>query len=331
MSDTKPLRGALIGCGFFGRIQHEAWERIPGARIVAACDREIERARSISPLAFDSPERLLAEVELDFVDIATRPAAHPALLRLALGRQLPVICQKPLADSLEAGREMLALAGAAHVPVVIHENWRWQPWFREAKRLIGDGAIGAPLCYQFCIRQRDGAGAGAYPLQPYFRQMPRLHVHETLVHSIDTARFFFGDVASVFARLRRVNAAIAGEDRAALSLQHVAGVDGLIDGHRFLDPDPPGPAMGETVLEGSEGRLRILASGDILLNGRTVFEAPGTPGYKGDSVLAVQQHFLDCLRTGTEAESSLRNYWNTFATVDAAYRSADGGCAIALA
>jgi D-apiose dehydrogenase len=331
IADERPLRGALIGCGFFGRIQNEAWQRMPGASIVAACDPEIGRARAISPRAFDSPEALLENVELDFVDIATRPDSHPALLGLALARQIPVICQKPLAETLEAGREMLRHAAAAHVPVMVHENWRWQPWFREAKRLIEQGDIGAPICYHFRIRQRDGIGPDAYPMQPYFREMPRLHVHETLVHSIDTSRFFFGDVVSVQARMRRLNAAIAGEDRAALSLQHDSHVDGLIDGHRYLDPDPPGPAMGETTLEGSEGALRILATGCILRNGRTVYQAPTLAGYKGDSARAAQQHFIDCLRSGAEPETSLRNYWNTFLAVDAAYRSAHSQSAIAIA
>ncbi|MGC8795224.1 MAG: Gfo/Idh/MocA family oxidoreductase, partial [Bryobacteraceae bacterium] len=43
------LRGALIGCGFFGRIQAEAWRRIPEAEIVAACDRDLARAQQVAP------------------------------------------------------------------------------------------------------------------------------------------------------------------------------------------------------------------------------------------------------------------------------------------
>jgi predicted dehydrogenase len=328
---TKPLRGALIGCGFFGRIQHEAWGRVEGARIVAACDTDLKRAQEIAPLAFQDPESLLNDVELDFVDIATRPDSHLALIQLALARRIPIICQKPLADSLDDARAILGLAATSSVPVMIHENWRWQPWFREAKRLIDGGAIGQPLCYHFRIRQRDGMGSDAYPLQPYFRQMPRLHVHETLVHSIDTARFLFGDIRSIYARLRRLNPQIAGEDRALLSLQHVNAIDGVVEGHRFLDPDPPGPAMGETMLEGDAGFLRILATGEIFLNGHLTLAPKNLPGYKGDSARAVQQHFIHCLSTGAEPESSVRNYWNTFAAVDAAYRSAESGSQIAIA
>jgi predicted dehydrogenase len=160
--------------------------------------------------------------------------------------------------------------------------------------------------------------------------MPRLHIHETLVHSIDTARYLFGDIRSVFARVRRLNPAIRGEDRAAISLLHDSGVDGLIDGHRFLDPCPPGPAMGEASFEGDEGRMVIHATGTIELDGDAVYSPPPMPGYKGDSARAVQEHFIECLRTGAETESSVRNYWNTFAAVDAAYRSVESGAAVAI-
>lgn len=318
----RPRRGALIGCGFFGRIQHEAWLRTPGVEIVAACDPLIERARAISANAFADPAALLGSMDLDFVDIATRPDSHLELLRLTVAHGLPAICQKPLAESLDEGKAISELAAAAAVPIMVHENWRWQPWFREAHRLIRGGAIGLPICHHFRIRQRDGLGAEPYPNQPYFRKMPRLHIHETLVHSIDTARYLFGDIRSIHAHLRKINPLIRGEDRALLTLSHVSGVDGVIDGHRFLDPDPPGPAMGETVLEGDAGHMLISAPGEIFLNGTRIYAPPELPGYKGDSARAVQIHFIDCLRTGTEMESSVANYWNTFAAVQAAYRSA---------
>jgi predicted dehydrogenase len=329
--DNRLLRGALIGCGFFGRIQAEAWSRTPGAQIVAACDRDLSRARAVSPNAFTDAGELFNAADLDFIDIATRPDTHLQLVRLAAERRIPAICQKPLASTIEDAREIVRVAAKSGVPVMVHENWRWQPWFREARRLLSDGAIGKPICYLFRHRQRDGIGRDAYPNQPYFREMPRLLIHETLVHPIDTARFFFGDVGSVHARIRRLNPAIAGEDRALLTLVHRSEVDGVIDGHRYLDPDPPGPAMGDTVIEGESGLLRISAPGEITLNGRAVYSPPQPQvGYKGDSVRAVQMHLLECLRTGTPAESSVDAYWNTVAAVEAAYASAASGCSAAV-
>lgn len=320
----------MIGCGFFGRIQHEAWSRIPGVEIVAACDPVLDRARAFSAHAFANAQDLLASVDLDFIDIATRPDSHLELLRLAVAHGLPAICQKPLANTIEDARAIAKLAAGASQPLMVHENWRWQPWFRQAHRLISDGAIGQPICHHFRIRQRDGLGGNAYPNQPYFREMPRLHIHETLAHSIDTARYLFGDVCSIHACVRRLNPLIAGEDRALLTVSHVSGVDGVIDGHRFLDPDPPGPAMGDTVIEGHSGVLRISAPGEITLNGKSIYMPGELPGYKGDSARAAQMHFIECLRTSAAMESSIANYWNTFAAVDAAYTSVSSQRTIAV-
>jgi predicted dehydrogenase len=162
--------------------------------------------------------------------------------------------------------------------------------------------------------------------------MPRLLVHETLVHPIDTARFLFGDIHSVSARLRRLNPVIAGEDRALLTLMHNSQVDGVVDGHRFLDPDPPGPAMGETWIEGHNGTLQINAAGEIRLRDGVLYTPPEPAlGYKGDSVRAVQIHFLGCIRGLTQPESRVDQYWNTFAAVEAAYASAAAGRTVAIA
>src|SRR5437763_16546645 len=109
---TRTWKGALIGCGFFGKIQNEAWQRIDGVRIVAACDADIVRARAIAPHAYQSASELLDNQELDFVDIATRPENHLELVRLALARGLPAICQKPMATSLDEAVEMAALSDA---------------------------------------------------------------------------------------------------------------------------------------------------------------------------------------------------------------------------
>lgn len=75
-----PLTGVSVGCGFFSRIQMEAWPRVNGARIVAACDLDLPTVEHFSADVDLRPYRDLDEVLVaerpDFVDIATRPASH---------------------------------------------------------------------------------------------------------------------------------------------------------------------------------------------------------------------------------------------------------------
>ena len=150
-------------------------------------------------------------------------------------------------------------------------------------------------------------------------------IFETLVHHIDTARFLFGGIESVMATTSRRNPVIRGEDAAILVIRHDSGVTGVIDGNRYLNPYPPGPAMGSCCIEGEAGRLQINAIGSISLGPEVVWRAPPELGYKGDSVYATQAHFLECLLKGSDFETSVREYLHTFAAVEAAYESADGG------
>jgi predicted dehydrogenase len=326
----KALRGGIVGCGFFGQIQLEAWRRMPEAEIVAACDQDIERARKSAPRAYSAAEEMLDRERLDFLDIATRPDSHLPLVRLAASHRIPTICQKPMAPSWADAVAMVEAAEAAGIPLMIHENWRWQPWYREARRVIERGDIGQPLSYCFRVRKRDGGGPAPYPDQPYFREMPRLLIFEMLVHQIDTARFLFGDIERVYAQLRRINPIIAGEDQAALILTHAGGLQGIVEGHRFTAPVPDGPAAGEALLEGEDGRLLIDATGDIWLGTARTWTNQCTEGYRGDSVRATQQHFIQGLQTGEPFESGAREYLKTFSVVQAAYDSVAKGCAVPL-
>jgi predicted dehydrogenase len=319
---NRTFRGALIGCGYFGRIQLEAWRRMPDVEIVAACDVDLSKARVSAPKGYASVEELLQAETLDFIDIATRPDTHLSLVRAAVERGIPAICQKPVAPTLDDAVAMAKLVQANAARVMIHENWRWQPWYREAKSRIDRGEIGQPITYNFRHRQRDGLGPEPYKNQPYFRVMPRLLIYETLVHYIDTARFLFGDIEGLSARTRQQNRTIQAEDGAVILLDHESGVTGVVNGNRYLNPEYPGPAMGEAWLEGDESWIRIAANGDLHLGTELVWQSPTTEGYKGDSVRATQRHFLDCLSSGRPFETGVMEYLPTFAAVEAAYRSA---------
>ena len=330
MSSSGRLRGAVIGCGYFGRIQLQAWQAIPEVDIVAACDLNLERAKTAAPHAYVSASEMLGRESVDFVDIASPVDSHLELVRLCAAKGLPTICQKPMAPTWKEAVAMVEVAEAAGIPLMIHENWRWQPWYRKAKEIIERGDIGHPLGYWFRSRCRDGVGSAPYPKQTYFRRLRRFLIDEALVHYVDTARFLFGDIAAVFAQARRINPSILGEDQAILVLTHTNELIGTVDGHRFLDSDPDGPAVGEAGFEGEDGSIRILATGDIWNGAQRVWENRVTEGYRGDSVRAALHHYIDCLTSGATCESGGREYLKTFAVVDAVYRSIAEKRAISL-
>jgi predicted dehydrogenase len=329
-----PLRGAMIGAGYFAGFHAEAWTRLPTACILAIADTAADKAAEFAarhgiPRTYQSAEEMLDVEKPDFVDIATRPEAHLALTQLASSRGAHVICQKPMAPTMADCVAMCEACERAGVRLVIHENWRWQPWYRELRRLLTEQVIGQPFQFSFFWRTGDGRGPEPYPAQPYFRQMTRLLIYESLVHILDTFRFLGGEMHVESCRTQRLNPSIVGEDQAIIIAGFDNGAVGLIDANRFTGPVPAPVAMGTCIVEGAEGMLRVSPQGEIFLTraGKAEERQPFTPldhGYKGDSVYATQSHLIEGLRTGAVTESDGRDYLRTVALVESCYGLASG-------
>jgi predicted dehydrogenase len=271
----------------------------------------------------------------DFVDIATRPESHLPLVQAAAARGIHVICQKPMAPTWEDSVAMVEACERARVRLLMHENWRWQPWYREARRLMQKGQCGRVFQISAQWRTGDGRGERPYLNQPYFKEMPLLLVYETLVHLLDTFRYLGGELASVYCVNRRVNPVLAGEDQSLIVVTFRSGVLGLIDGNRISGPMPPPVAMNTLAIEGDAGVVRMTAEGELLV---TQYGEPERPhpfpipraGYKGDSVRATQEHLIESLRRGQPSESDGRDYLKTVAAVFACYRSAETGSVVTM-
>lgn len=92
------LNGCLIGAGFFARNHMQSWRDLSadGARLLGVCDLDEGRARAMAEefgaQAFTDPEAMLDALRPDFVDIATTPPSHSALVELCASRTRLVIC-----------------------------------------------------------------------------------------------------------------------------------------------------------------------------------------------------------------------------------------------
>jgi D-apiose dehydrogenase len=321
------LRGVTVGCGFFSRIQMETWQRVTGAQMVAACDLDAAKAeafaRDFGMKAYTSLAAMLDQEAPDFVDVATRPSTHVPLVEEIAARRLPVLCQKPMAETWEDACRLAEIARQTGIRLMMNENWRWEAWYRRIHEAIGQGRIGKPFYYSMQTRNNDGMGDAPYPNQPYFKHMPRLLVIETLVHHLDTARFLMGDIEEVYCQTEKLNPIIRAEDFVLILLRHKGGVRGVIDGNRACQPDEPGPAMEIARFEGLDNTIRLRHSGDVYLGSDRIFSAQGVPGYRGDSCRATQQHFVDCLASGDGFETEATDYLKrTVAVVESCYRSA---------
>ena len=335
-----PLRVACVGAGYFSQFHYGSWARMPRARAVAACDRDLTRARATGLPAFDDPARMLAEAKPDLLDIILPPEAHAATIRMALAAGVTrMICQKPFCANLEEARAITAEAEARGAVIVVHENFRFQPWYRAVKTALARDAVGTLQQVTFRLRPGDGQGPRAYlDRQPYFQRMERFLIHETAVHWVDTFRWLLGDPSHVYADLRRLNPAIRGEDAGFVLFDHPGGVRALFDGNRHLDhaADNLRRTMGEALFEGTEGVLDLRGDGAVHLRrhgdtGQEVLLPPDRwDGFGGDCVHSLQSHVISGLLDGGALENTARDYLTVIEIEQAIYASAAAGQKIQL-
>jgi predicted dehydrogenase len=334
-----------VGAGYFSQFQYLGWRNIADAQCVAIVNRDQEKARAMAQRfgiarVYGDLDEALAGERPDLVDLITPPATHHAFVAKMVARRIPTICQKPFGASYADAVAITEMAERAGVPLVVHENFRWEPWYREARRLIDAGKLGTLHAVAFRLRPGDGQGPRAYlDRQPYFQQMPRFLVTETAIHWIDTFRFLMGEVTAVYARLRRINPVIAGEDAGYIVFEYASGATGLFDGNRLNDHVATNPrrTMGEAWLEGSDGVLRL--DGEARLwwkphhgpEAEHVYDRGPDDTFGGGACEWLQRHVVAHLLHGTPVENIARAYLANLRVQEAVYRSAADGCRIELA
>ena len=326
-------RVGIIGAGWVTQYHLPAWSALSErAEVVAIADPQLDAAKAkadafgIKAVYASAAEMLDAE-DLDIVDICAPREYHAELVRLAAARgSIDILCQKPLATSLPKAEALLdELSGGGRL--MVHENWRFRPWYRRLKQWIDEGLAGDIRQVQLDFLS-SGMIAGADGLrpalvrQPFFARQERLLVMEVLIHQLDSLRYLIGEMEVVAAHLERSNDDIVAEDIAAVTLRRITD-DGLVQvtGNLAVHGMPPAP----------RDQLRIFgAAGSLFLDGNRLTAAgreqrdeqfDSDAGYQGSYTGAIT-HFLDSLDAGTPFETSPQDNLRTLRLVEDIYRLA---------
>lgn len=340
---TSRLRVAMVGAGHISRQHGPAWLASPDAELVAVCDQDAARAESrarawgVGSVYTDAAEMLRQE-RPDALDVVTRPETHTALVTLAAQAGCHVLCQKPLAATLDEARAMVETCERAGVRFMVMEMWRWLPWWRELRAQLDAGTIG-PAHYLRVVGARHMLRR-ARPVsdtQPYVADMPKLIIYEMMIHWIDASRYLMGEIASVCARTAHLNPAVAGEDAALVVLGHTGGATSALDGSWAVPAEPPpwpSTREGDVVVEGRDGVLHFSpANGDLRLTtadgSRVVASYPNVEAGFQRAFDSCIGHFARRVRAGEPFESPASDNLRTLAATFAAYESAAAGQAVA--
>jgi D-apiose dehydrogenase len=339
----KPLRFAIFGTGFWSQFQLAAWRELRGVECVALYNRTRAKAEVLGRKfgitgIYDDPAQLLASEAIDFVDIITDVGTHAGLAGLAAKHGVGVICQKPMATSLREARRMVELCAKQHARFFVHENFRWQAPMRALRAALERRSIGRP----FRARIDFISGFPVFENQPFLAELEQFIITDLGSHTLDLARFLFGEAASIYCRTQRVHQTIKGEDVATIMLEMQNGAHVTVN-MAYASNALERETFPETLVfvEGDKGSLE-LSPGCVLRTttprGTLVRKVPppfyswADPRYAvvHSSIVPCHKNILDALRGGASAETTGADNLRTVQLVFGAYESAASGKPVRL-
>lgn len=323
-----PLRVGLAGAGWVTQHHLRSWTELAGrAQVVAIADPNLAAAHARAAAfgisaVYDSADAMLHAERLDAIDIAAPREAHAPLCRLAARHGIGILCQKPLAPTLAEAEALVADLASARL--MVHENWRFRPHYRQIADWLRDRRVGDVRTATMSVLTSgliaDAAGAlPAVARQPMFATLDRLLLMEVLIHHIDTLRFLLGPLSLRAARLGKSCAAVRGEDRAALLLTTAGGAAVTLVGDFAAHGHPPEQfdrleilgTRGAVTLERDRLRLVGAVEEDLHLD---------LPANYSASYTAAIAHFVDRLADDGPFETSPEDNVETLRIVEAAYQ-----------
>ena len=324
------LRIGLIGAGWVTQHHLDGWQRESArARVVAIADPSLANARAradafgIDTVYADAPAMFAAE-KLDAVDIAAPRETHADLVRLAAAHGIPTICQKPLAPTFDAAAQLVDdVSAIAGMRLMVHENWRFRPYYRQIGQWLRDDRIGRVQQAQMTLLSSglipDARGLlPALERQPFVATLDRALVMEILIHHIDTLRFLLGEMTVAHARTGRTSPAMAGEDRATISFDTAAGATVLLLANLGAHGEPPALADHLTLI-GERGTIKLQGNTLICDGERPDIRRYDMPQCYADSYAATISHFIDALASGAAFETSPQDNLRTLRLVEDIY------------
>jgi predicted dehydrogenase len=247
----------IVGAGTIGRIHAEAYARQPNCAVVAVADVDAERGQRLAePFGatyFPSLNHLLAGARVDAVSVCLPHALHAEAVLMAAAAGKHVLCEKPIATTLDDADRMIAACRESKVTLMIGHTHRFYPEHVRARQLLDEGAIGRVLFANDVI----WAGHEGGSLQ--WRGSVALNgggiFMDNGIHAADRLRWFLGsEVAWVTARTGRGRGIVEGEEHGTALLGFANGVTATLQ-EALGVPRSAGCCYVELI--GTEGALRV--------------------------------------------------------------------------
>lgn len=326
---TPKIRVAVVGAGGIGGTHLTAYRQSGLAEIVAVADPVSEaaqaRAEAFGCRAYADYREMLAQEQPQAISICTPPSLHREIAVDALERGIAVLCEKPLARTVEEGRAMVEAAERTRGILMTALCHRFHPAVRTLKRLIDEGRLGRLVHFHNRFAFKFVGVEGRWFVQPEVAGGGILI--DTAVHSVDLFRFLVGDIASAFAQLQTRLPGLAVEDSAVLHVRSTpqgndgAVVDGVIE-CSWVTPVSEAAVwlygtQGEAIVDYNAACLRYRLEGDAAWT--------DVPDQDPNRFVGEITHFLDCVIRGEQPAVDGHEGLRALEVLEAGYRSARSG------
>ncbi len=229
-NQEQPLRLGLIGAGAIAQTYFQSLPATPEVKLEAVVDIRPEAAQAaaeaFSCKAFSSYKELASAELCDAVVICTPPDTHPDIAAWFLERGVHVLCEKPLAMSLEHARTMFDAAEASDALLTMASKFRFVEDIVKAKSLMDSGMIGEVI-------QFENAFTARVDMHRRWNADPMISGGGVLIdngtHSVDIMRYFLGPLKEIQVIEGKRVQDIPVEDTVRLYARSAAGVMGNID------------------------------------------------------------------------------------------------------
>ncbi len=247
---------------------------------------------------YHSIEEGLDCVKPDFVYNATLPSAHPHVCFAAFERKIPVLCEKPLADTFLLARDMVKRAKEKAVPFMVAENYRRYNTMRTIKRELDKGTIGTLTAIHVSIF------INYYTGKLYFHELENPLLRDVIVHYADLFRYFAGcEAVNVYAKNWNPVKRYPGNAATALICEMASGVVVTLHGS-VVTPGEENQWAGFWRFEGTKGSLHM--NREI----RTVFanKSNRINEKKYEGTIHPLEDFLTWIKGGPQPETIAEDY-----------------------
>jgi predicted dehydrogenase len=343
LSPANKQRGVgIIGAGWIVDVAHlPAYQSIQG-KVLGIYDIDPARSRDLAdrhavPNVYSSIEEMLANDDIEVVDIAVPPMVQEEIVPPIARSGRHILAQKPLAMSSAGGRNLVDIADDSRVRLAVNVNMRWAPAFDAVKRLVDADQFGRVTGVSIVTSFWD-----EWKMWPWLHDFDRLMIRQNAIHLIDWLRHLFGEAESIYATTStRDDAVVIGDTNVVIVIRFPGGFTAHI--HDSAD-NWAGDAVQDFRVEGTElivkgtlgiwegyppGRCDTLDYCHRSEPGRW-HSAPLQGQWAYDAFAWTFGELMESIETGRTPMNCGRDHLRTLEYVEAAYKSAETGQSVRL-